>query len=88
MFEEEGVVGSQDVWGEPVERCMHCFKDFPLSALVEHSRKCTGDMLGSRDRFKGFLPSIHDVSLSMLHYMCVCSGRSNTRNWLFCLETL
>jgi hypothetical protein len=40
---------------------MHCFKDFPLSKIVEHSRKCRGDMLGSRERFKNFLPSVHDV---------------------------
>ena len=46
---------------EPLERCMHCFRDFPLRELVNHSAKCTGDMLGSRDRFKEFLPSIHDV---------------------------
>ena len=57
----DGVLGSQDVWGEPVERCMFCFKDFPLSALVKHSQKCTGDMLGSLERFKSFLPSVHDV---------------------------
>lgn len=56
-----GVTGSQEEWGEPLERCMHCFRDFPLSVLVNHSAKCTGDMLGSRERFKGFLPSIHDV---------------------------
>ena len=59
---EDGVLGSQDVWGEPVERCMHCFRDFPLSMLVKHSAKCEGDMLGSRERFKKFLPSVHDVS--------------------------
>ena len=51
------------MWGEPLERCMHCFKDFPLSKMVEHSRKCRGDMLGSRERFKNFLPSVHDVRL-------------------------
>ena len=50
------------MWGEPFERCMHCFKDFPLSKMVQHSRKCRGDMLGSRERFKNFLPSVHDVS--------------------------
>ena len=59
----DGVMGGEDVWGEPVERCMHCFKDFPLSKLVLHSSKCTGDMLGSKERFKNFLPSVHDVSL-------------------------
>ena len=58
----DGVMGSQDVWGEPVERCMHCFMDFPLSVLVEHSRRCMGDLSGPRERLKGFLPSIHDVS--------------------------
>ena len=55
------------MWGEPLERCMHCFKDFPLSKMVEHSRKCRGDMLGSRERFKNFLPSVHDVS----HICCI-----------------
>ena len=50
------------MWGEPFERCMHCFKDFPLSKMVQHSRKCRGDMLGSRERFRNFLPSVHDVS--------------------------
>lgn len=63
---EKGVLGSQDVWGEPVERCMLCFKDFPLSVLVEHSWKCTGDLLGSAKRFKSFLPSVHDVSKSLI----------------------
>ena len=54
------------MWGEPLERCMHCFKDFPLSKMVEHSRKCRGDMLGSRERFKNFLPSVHDVRCTVL----------------------
>ena len=54
------------MWGEPLERCMHCFKDFPLSKMVEHSRKCRGDMLGSRERFKNFLPSVHDVCCTVL----------------------
>ena len=63
---EKGVLDSQDVWGEPVERCMLCFKDFPLSVLVEHSWKCTGDLLGSAKRFKNFLPSVHDVSKSLI----------------------
>ena len=59
---DDGFVGDEEVWGEPLERCMHCFKDFPLSKIIEHSRKCKGDMLGSRERFKNFLPSVHDVS--------------------------
>ena len=59
---EAGTLGKQTVGEEPEERCMFCFKDFPLSVLVEHSEKCTGDMLGSTKRFKSFLPSIHDVS--------------------------
>ena len=59
---EASTLGSQNVWEDPEERCMFCFKDFPLSVLVEHSDKCTGDMLGSTKRFKSFLPSIHDVS--------------------------
>ena len=53
------------MWGEPLERCMHCFKDFPLSKMVDHTRKCRGDMLGSRERFKNFLPSVHDVSIGL-----------------------
>jgi hypothetical protein len=55
---------------EPLERCMHCFRDFPLCELVAHASKCTGDMLGSRDRFKEFLPSVHDLdpmALSVLN---------------------
>ena len=59
---EASTLSHENVWEEPVERCMFCFKDFPLSVLVEHSEKCTGDMLGSAKRFKSFLPSIHDVS--------------------------
>ena len=60
------------MWGEPFERCMHCFKDFPLSKMVEHSRRCRGDMLGSRERFKNFLPSVHDVSLLVdLLFLCL-----------------
>ena len=54
------------MWGEPLERCMHCFKDFPLSKIVEHSRKCRGDMLGSRERFRNFLPSVHDVGYTIV----------------------
>ena len=41
---------------------MHCFKDFPLSVLVGHTAKCTGDVLGARERFREFIPSVHDVS--------------------------
>lgn len=59
---EGGVLGGEEVWGEPVERCMHCFKDFPLSKMVEHSDRCTEAALGARDRFKNFIPSVHDVS--------------------------
>lgn len=48
---------------DPIERCMKCFCDFPISQLVKHSSKCEGEMLGpSTERFKEFLPSIHDVS--------------------------
>jgi len=57
------VVGGEEEWGEPVERCMNCFKDFPLSKLVRHSNKCKEELLGSKDRFKDFLPSVHDVRL-------------------------
>lgn len=58
----EGVEGSEDVWGEPVEKCMYCFKDFPLSKIVAHNSRCTAaDVLGSRERFKNFIPSVHDV---------------------------
>ena len=54
---------------------MHCFRDFPLSLLVNHFTTCTGDMLGSRERFKGFIPSIHDVSKPMYssHYEYIVS---------------
>lgn len=46
-----------------MERCIHCFKDFPLSRLVVHAEKCRGDMLRKMGggRFKVFLPSVHDV---------------------------
>ncbi len=57
--------GSQ---GEPIERCMHCFRDFPLSDIVNHSNSCQEDMLGPRERFKEFLPSVHDVSPSHSSY--------------------
>ena len=54
---------SQDAGGEGVERCMYCFKDFPISKLIIHSTRCKGDMLGEQNsRFKEFLPSVHDVS--------------------------
>ena len=58
------VQSSQEVYGEAVERCMHCFRDFPVSRLVIHSVKCEGDMLGEqKNRFKDFLPSVHDVRI-------------------------
>lgn len=41
---------------------MYCFKDFPVSKLIRHSQKCDGDMSGPRERFQGFLPSVHDLS--------------------------
>lgn len=41
---------------------MHCFKDFPVSELFQHSQNCKGDMSGPRERFQGFTPSVHDVS--------------------------
>lgn len=41
---------------------MHCFEDFPLSELVSHSNSCTSDVSGARERFKNFIPSVHDVS--------------------------
>lgn len=56
-----GVDGGEEVWGEPVEKCMHCFKNYPLSKIVAHNRICTVDVLGSRERFKNFIPSVHDV---------------------------
>ncbi len=56
---EGGAVGSKD---DPLERCMHCFSDFPLSKMVEHSSVCTGRQNGAVDRFKNFIPSVHDVS--------------------------
>ena len=56
------VASSQDAGGEGVERCIHCFRDFPLSKLVVHAEKCRGDMLGEASgRFQAFLPSVHDV---------------------------
>ena len=53
---------SQSSSTELLERCMYCFKDFPVSKLIRHAQKCDGDMSGPRERFHGFLPSIHDVS--------------------------
>ena len=47
---------------DQLERCMYCFKDFPVSKLIHHSQRCDGDMSGPRERFQGFLPSVHDVS--------------------------
>ena len=52
----------EEAKGDPLERCMHCFKDFPLSKMVEHSRLCEKRSDGPMDRFKTFIPSIHDVS--------------------------
>ena len=52
---------------DPIERCMMCFCDFPISELVTHAVKCQGEMLGSKDRFRDFLPSIHDVCY--IHYI-------------------
>ena len=49
--------------GEVLERCMHCFKDFPVSELIHHTQNCNGDMSGPRERFQGFTPSVHDVSI-------------------------
>lgn len=57
--------GKEDSEGASQERCMHCFQDFPIEDIVAHSMKCTGDLLGPRERFKGFLPSIHDVSIRL-----------------------
>ncbi len=57
-----GVTGSLEEWGEPVERCMQCFKDFPLSKLVHHSNRCKKELLGPKNRFRDFIPSVHDVS--------------------------
>ena len=63
LDEDDGVNSKRRRTDTPVvERCMHCFKGFPLSVLVEHSSRCTGDLSGPRERLKGFLPSIHDVS--------------------------
>ena len=61
-----GAIGSEEEWGEPLERCMNCFKDFPLSKLVHHSNRCTEEMLGPKNRFKNFIPSVHDVSSFLL----------------------
>lgn len=62
-----GVVGEE----EEMERCMHCFRDFPLREMVEHSSSCLGDALGERDRFQNFIPSVHDVSS---HDWCIVLG--------------
>lgn len=56
------IANSQSYTGEVVERCMYCFQDFPVSKLIRHSQNCDGDMSGPRERFQGFLPSVHDVS--------------------------
>lgn len=42
---------------------MHCFRDFPLSSLVHHTAVCTEGLSGPKERFKGFIPSVHDVSM-------------------------
>ena len=47
---------------------MYCFKDFPVSKLNSHSQRCNGDMSGLRERFQGFLPSVHEVSRESLRY--------------------
>lgn len=47
---------------------MHCFRDFPISELVRHMPGCTGDMCGPKERFKGFVPSVHDVSIYPILY--------------------
>jgi len=56
---------------------MHCFKDFPISELVRHMPKCTGDMYGPKERFKGFVPSVHDVRknhISVLSIVIKCNA--------------
>ena len=55
---------------------MHCFKDFPISELVRHMPECTGDMCGPKERFKGFVPSVHDVRknyISVLSIVIKCN---------------
>ena len=48
---------------EPLEKCIKCFQDFPLSQLITHSASCTGAILGdNNERFKDFVPSVYDVS--------------------------
>ena len=59
VTEKDGAVGAA---ADPLERCMYCFRDFPLSELVNHTRRCDGGMLGSKERYQDFLPSAHDVS--------------------------
>ncbi|RMX50270.1 hypothetical protein pdam_00018200, partial [Pocillopora damicornis] len=59
---QEDAANSQPLAGEPLERCMYCFRDFPIHKLIRHSQKCDGDMSGPRERFQGFLPSVHDLS--------------------------
>ncbi|XP_078367212.1 uncharacterized protein LOC144651186 isoform X2 [Oculina patagonica] len=60
--QDDAIANSQSSTGEVLERCMYCFKDFPVSKLIRHSQKCDGDMSGPRERFQGFLPSVHDLS--------------------------
>ncbi len=56
-----------------IERCMRCFKDFPLCEIVTHGLNCKGEMMGSMERFKEFLPSIHDVSSGHCYQLlCTC----------------
>ncbi|XP_022793694.1 uncharacterized protein LOC111332596 [Stylophora pistillata] len=59
---QEYVTNSQSLGEDPLERCMYCFKDFPVSKLIIHAQKCDGDISGPRERFEGFLPSVHDLS--------------------------
>ncbi|KAL5470702.1 hypothetical protein EMCRGX_G028707 [Ephydatia muelleri] len=49
-----------------LERCMHCFRDFPLSSLVHHTAVCTEGLSGPKERFKGFIPSVHDLDATAI----------------------
>lgn len=52
--------------GETLERCMHCFRDFPLSSLIHHTAVCSEDLSGSKERFRGFVPSVHDLDATAI----------------------
>ncbi|KAL9974559.1 hypothetical protein ACROYT_G011609 [Oculina patagonica] len=86
---DEVTANSQSETEEVLERCLYCFKDFPVSKLIHHSQSCDGDMSGPRERFQGFLPSVHDLSAfssvailnetqrAALQYVITCSAQDS-----------